>query len=115
MKRLIYSPDALESLEHLKEYLIKNFGDKFADNTLNRLTLEIRDLEVFPEIGAFVRDRYPVDTNYQFFYFRHNYVFYRIEGDFVRIIDIIDERADFMKRLFGVDTISPDTLQYWRE
>ena len=115
MKSLIYSPDALESLEHLKEYLNSNFGDKFADNTLNRLTLEIRDLEMFPEIGAFVRDRYPVDTDYQFFYFRHNYVFYRVEKEYVRIIDIIDERADFMKKLFGIDSISPESLRYWHE
>jgi plasmid stabilization system protein ParE len=82
---------------------------------LKRLTSEIRDLELFPDMGSLVRDRYPVDTDYQFFYFRKNYVFYRVAGNEVRIIDVLDERADFMKILFGIDTTPPETLDYWKE
>ena len=48
-------------------------------------------------------------------YVQHNYAFYRIEGDVVRITDIFNEREDFMWKLFGIKTITQESEEYWGE
>ena len=48
-------------------------------------------------------------------YVQHNYAFYRIEEDAVRITDIFHEREDFMWKLFGVKTTTQETEDYWGE
>ena len=48
-------------------------------------------------------------------YVQHNYAFYRIEGDVVWIIDIFNERKDFMWKLFGIQTTTQESEDYWGE
>ena len=45
----------------------------------------------------------------------HNYLFYRIEGDTVIIIEMFDEREDFMYQLFGISSISQESEDFWGE
>lgn len=44
-----------------------------------------------------------------------NYVFYRIEPDCLYVVNIYDEREDFMVDLFGIKTTSRETEDYWGE
>ena len=48
-------------------------------------------------------------------YVSKNYVFYRIEEKYIRIINLYYEKEDFMWQLFGVDTTSQETIDYWNE
>jgi plasmid stabilization system protein ParE len=45
-----------------------------------------------------------VDTDYRYLVVANNYVFYRIEGKCIRIINLYHEKEDFMRHLFGIDT-----------
>ena len=63
MKKLQYSPDALEKLHEIKQDITVRYGAEKAESVI--------------------------------LYVQHNYVFYRIEGDVVRITDIFNEREDF--------------------
>ena len=45
----------------------------------------------------------------------HNYLFYRIEKDKIIIVEIFDEREDFMYKLFGISSISQESIDYWDE
>ena len=38
-----------------------------------------------------------------------------IQGDFIRVINIYNEKEDFMWLLFGVDTTPQETIDYWGE
>lgn len=38
-----------------------------------------------------------------------------VEDDAIRVINIYNEKEDFMWWLFGVDTISQETIDYWGE
>ena len=49
------------------------------------------------------------DINHKYIVVEKNYVFYRIEEDYVRIIRVLNEREDFMRILFGIITTSEDT------
>ena len=39
--------------------------------------------------------------------------FYRIEGDTVRVIRILNEKQDFFQILFGISSISEEGRDYW--
>lgn len=56
-----------------------------------------------------------VDTDYRFLFISHNYVFYRIEDECICIVNLYHEREDFMWKLFGIETVQQETLDYWNE
>lgn len=65
--------------------------------------------------GPSVENFRGIFCDYRMLYVQHNYAFYRIEEDAVRITDIFHEREDFMWKLFGVKTTTQETRDYWRE
>lgn len=44
---------------------------------------------------------YDIECDYRYIYVSHNYIFYRVEKDAVIIVEMFDEREDFMHKLFG--------------
>ena len=43
------------------------------------------------------------------------YVLYDIENDAIRVINVYNEKEDFMWLLFGVDITPQETIDYWGE
>lgn len=58
---------------------------------------------------------FDIASDYRYIFVPKNYVFYRIEERYIRIINIYHEKEDFMLQLFGVDTTPQDTINYWDE
>jgi len=56
-----------------------------------------------------------VPSDYCYLFVWKNYVFYDIESDAIRIINIYNEKEDFMWLLFGLDTTPKETIDYWGE
>lgn len=54
-------------------------------------------------------------TDYHYLIVKPNYIFYRIEGNIVRIIRILNEKQDFLQILFGISSISQEGEDYWEE
>lgn len=42
-----------------------------------------------------------IPSPYFLLHVEHNYVFYRIDGNIIYIVDIYNEREDFMWKMFG--------------
>lgn len=42
-------------------------------------------------------------------------MFYKIEADKIIIAEMFDDREDFMYKLFGISTISQESIDYWDE
>ena len=42
-------------------------------------------------------------------------MFYRIEADKITIVEIFNDREDFMYKLFGISTTLQETIDSWRE
>ena len=51
--------------------------------------------------GVAVSAMYDIECDYRYIYVSHNYIFYRVEKDAVIIVEMFDEREDFMHKLFG--------------
>lgn len=115
MKKIKYTPDAADKLRDIKNIISKNFGDNNAKRIVKTITEAIRDLSKYEEKGIKVSKMFDVVTDYRYIFVSRNYVFYRIEDDCIRIINIYNEKEDFMWGLFGINTTSQETLDYWNE
>ena len=101
MMHIVFSPEALNDIEQIKDYLIDQFGDKTATKNIKRVIKEIKTLESFPLKGSGVWERYGIDSEYRYIYANKNYVFYRVDEYTVKVIRILDARRDFLTILFG--------------
>lgn len=112
MPILEYSPMALEDLQHIRDYLIENWGDSVAKRILKKITSDIRRLERYPLSGVDLGKIIEVPTDYRYLYTEKNYVFYHLEVDKVRVVRVLNEQQDYMQQLFGISTEHQD--DYWK-
>ena len=63
--------------------------------------------------GISVSAMYNIECDYRYLYVSHNYVFYRIESEKIIIVEMFDERKDFMYKLFGISTRTQESIDYW--
>ena len=113
MKKLQYSPDALEKLHEIKQDITARYGAEKAKAVIREMTKAFRDLQQFENKGPSVENLIGIPCDYRMLYVQHNYAFYRIEGNVVRITDIYNEREDFMWKLFGIQTTTQESEDYW--
>lgn len=113
MAKVKYTPKALEDLQMVKSYIAGQFGTDIAKKGVQMITAAVRQLERFPEEGPRLQKLIDYPTEYHYLVVKQNYIFYRIEGDLVRIIRILNEKQDFLQILFGVSSISEEGEKYW--
>lgn len=53
-----------------------------------------------------MREKYDLDCEYHMLFIEHNYFIYRIMDDMIMILEIFNEKEDFMYQLFGIVTTS---------
>jgi len=115
VKTIQYTPDAADKLRELKKAVTQQYGEEIAKKIIRTITEAIRGLCEYEEKGSEVSKKFDVITNYRYIFVAKNYVFYRIEDKYIRIINLYHEKEDFMWQLFGIDTTSQETVDYWEE
>ena len=88
MKKLQYSPDAIEKLHEIKQNISARYDPEKAKAEIREMTEEFRDLQQFENKGSSVENLIGIPCDYRMLYVQHNYAFYRIEENTVRITDI---------------------------
>ena len=104
MKQLQYSPDAIEKLQEIRQDITARYGAQKAKAVIREMTKSFRDLQQFENKGPSVENLIGIPCDYRMLYVQHNYAFYRVENDVIRITDIFNEKENFMWKLFGVKT-----------
>lgn len=115
MKKIKYTPDAADKLRAIKLAVSEKYGSKKAKEIVGQITHAIRGLINNEKKGPSVAAMFDIPTDYRYLYVSKNYVFYDLEDEYIRIINIYNEKEDFMWLLFGVDTTSQETIDYWDE
>lgn len=115
MKRIKYTPDAAERLRTIKREVARNYGKDKAQEITGLLIKSIKSLLDNENKGPSIENILGIETDYRYLYVAQNYIFYRIEDTCICIINIYHEKEDFMWHLFGIDTISSETIDYWKE
>lgn len=102
MAKINFSPEAINDLQKIKEYISEDlYNEKAAVNTINIIMKNIRVLADFPKSGPSLSSIIGFPTNYRFLVCGNYNAFYRIEDDTVYIIRVLYCRRNFMQILFG--------------
>ena len=115
MKKILYTPDAADKLLELRDAILLQYGAFKAKTILKSITSAIKDLSHNENKGPKAANMFGIDTDYRYIFVSKNYIFYRIEEDSIRIINLYHEKEDFMWQLFGIDTTPQETIEYWNE
>lgn len=115
MKKIVYTPNAADKLRIMKRNISLQYGTKKAKEIAGSIIRSIQDLSDHELKGPSVEKMFGITSDYRYFYIAKNYIFYRIEKDYIKIINIYHEKEDFMWLLFGTDTTPPETTSYWNE
>lgn len=115
MKQIKYSPDAADKLRFIDKTISLQYGKAKAKKIVGTITGAIRDLAENEEKGPAVEAMFQIPCEYRYLFVSGNYIFYHIESDYIRIINIYNEKEDFMYQLFGIVSTSEDTIEYWGE
>lgn len=115
MKQIKYTPDAADKLRAINRAILLKYGNKKAKEIVGKITKAIHGLVDNEQKGSSVERMFGVASDYRYIFVSSNYVFYSIESDCIRVINIYNEREDFMWRLFGIDTTPQETIDYWDE
>lgn len=115
MKKIKYTPDAADKLRAINRAILLQYGSKKAKEIVGNITGAIRGIAYNEQKGPSVERMFGVDSDYRYIFVSNNYVFYSIESDCIRIINMYNEKEDFMWQLFGVDTTPQETIDYWNE
>lgn len=115
MKELVYSPQYKRKLIEIAIFIDIRFGEDVRKKVLRTITKRLHQLQEFEESGVSLKEMYGINTDYRYVFVAHNYVFYRIDSEFIRIVNIYNEREDFMADLFGVKSIDGGAEDYWAE
>ena len=115
MKEIKYAPDVADKLRGMNKTISEQYGKEKAREIINTITGTIRNLCDNEEMGPEVAQKFEVATDYRYLFVAKNYVFYRIEDKYIRIINLYHEKEDFMWQLFGIDTTPQETIDYWNE
>lgn len=113
MPKLTYTPKALDDLQRIKVYVTQQFDEGRAKACVEEITSTAKQLEMFPEEGSCLENLIEYPTDYHYLIVKPNYVFYRVEGDTIRVIRILNEKQDFLQILFGISSISEEGEDYW--
>ncbi|MCM1264266.1 MAG: type II toxin-antitoxin system RelE/ParE family toxin [Eubacterium sp.] len=114
-KKIAYSKAALSKRKAIKKDIKERYGKERADKFSKDISKSITELKQFPEVGVPLREKYGFDCDYYMIFVEHNYFIYRILDDLILILEIFNEKEDFIYQLFGVITTSQNTLDYWDE
>ena len=108
MFKLDYAPRAMDDLARMKDVITSRHGADVAQKSLRRITTSARRLERFPEEGPSLAGLINISTDYRYLYVRPNYLFYRIEGNCVKIVRVLNEKQDIYNILFGLSTVTDE-------
>ena len=102
MTQFYISPEALNDLAEIKEYITTELENTTAAlNVVSKTTKALRGLERFPSIGTPLASIIDMPTDYRFLVMGNYLSFYRHEGDAVHVVRVLYGKRDYFKVLFG--------------
>ena len=102
MKEIVYSPAYREKIRELRIYLDFQFGEEVRKKVFSNIDQKINTLQSFENLGASVRDLFGIDVDYRAIHVEKNYVFYVTDNERIYILNMFNEREDYMRKMFGI-------------
>lgn len=107
MADISFSPGAIADLHQTKAYIMDELcNEQAAINTIAKIMGRIRELAVFPQMGAPLSSIVDFETDYRFLVCGNYTAFYRFENQNVYIVRVLYGRCNFMRILFGEPSVN---------
>ena len=102
MYKISFSPEAVDDLKEIKQYIKDELcNEQAAKNTVAKILKKIKLLSDFPESGSSLSAIIGFDTNYRYLVCDNYIAFYRIDNKNVLIVRVLYGRRNYMQILFG--------------
>ena len=102
MYKVSFSPEAVDDLKEIKQYIKDELcNEQAAKNTVTKILKKIKLLSDFPESGSSLSAIIGFDTDYRYLVCDNYIAFYRIENKNVLIVRVLYGRRNYMQILFG--------------
>jgi len=104
MNKIRLTQEATEDLRRIKEYISHELKNSAAAvRVVGRITKSFRILQDFPAAGVSLEAKTGYSTDYRMLVSENYLVFYRVNGDIVSIIRVLNGRQDYLRILFGTE------------
>lgn len=104
MNKIRLTPEAANDLREIKQYISAELKNPTAAvRVVERITKSIRVLQNFPAAGVSLESKTGYSTDYRMLVSEKYLVFYRVNGDIVSIIRVLNGRQDYLRILFGTE------------
>lgn len=97
LKLIVWSKDSEDDILKLIDYLLLNWGSKFADDYVKSIEKIIFQISVFPKLYPIIYNKLKIR---KCVVSKHNTIYYRGKKGFVEIINIYDTRQNPRKIKF---------------
>lgn len=102
MYKISFSPEAVDDLEEIKQYIKDELcNEQAAKNTVAKILKKVKILSDFPESGSSLSTIIGFDTDYRYLICDNYIAFYRIENKNVLIVRVLYGRRNYMQIFFG--------------
>ena len=102
MYKVSFSPEAVDDLKGIKQYIKDELcNEQAAKNTVAKILKKVKMLSDFPESGSSLSAIIGFDTDYRYLVSDNYIAFYRIENKNVLIVRVLYGRRNYMQILFG--------------
>lgn len=97
------SPEAVRNLQEIRDKHLSLGYSNAAKKHLKAIKTSLDLLETTPGIGISFEKKFNVPTDLQYLVSDSNYlIVYRVVGQIVEVLYIIDGRSNYLARLFGI-------------
>ena len=96
MMKLRINPAVAIDLKNIKEYIIQD-SQAVAEEVINKLYIQIENIQQFPNIGLDLSKRVRFRTNYKYVIWGNYIIFYKIQGEYVEIYRVVNRYQDITK------------------
>ncbi len=99
--KLKYTPEAIADLQNTKAYISDVLHNPKAAKRITKQILDMcGSLKDHPNLGMSLKAKTDIDTDLKYLLCENLLAFYRIEGDWVMVVRILDGRTDYMRVIF---------------
>lgn len=99
---LRYSPEALEDLKQIKDYISENLHNPTAANrVVSTIAKSCSNLKEYPKMGLRLSEKTGRDTDLLYIITGKYFAFYRIEKHYISVIRVLDGRTNYLQILFN--------------
>ncbi len=115
MNKLEYSDLVKRKMKKLKEWLAEHYDLDTAVRILSEMMTDADRLIEYEESGTNIAENYGIETNYWYLFTHQHYLIYRFEPGKVTVVQMFNEKEDFMMKLFGISGRTQESIDYWGE